>query len=135
MEIGQKIKMLRIKKNLTQQQLATLCGYKSLTTINKIEMGINSVPISSIEKLSLALDTTPAYLMGWDNIEKEVLSNSSMTPLHNFGQRIRDRRIEIGLTQDELAKRSGYTSRSSINKIELGIVDLPQSKMVYTNYT
>ena len=33
------------------------------------------------------------------------------------------------MTQGELASLSGYTSRSSINKIELGLVDIPQSKL------
>lgn len=35
----------------------------------------------------------------------------------------------LGLSQDELAKRTGYTSRSSIAKIEKGLVDLPQTKI------
>jgi len=34
--------------------------------------------------------------------------------------RVRERRIELGLTQEELAKRMGYSSRVSINKIEMG---------------
>ena len=34
------------------------------------------------------------------------------------GDRIRKRRIELDLSQEELAKRCGYTSRSTINKIE-----------------
>ena len=34
-----------------------------------------------------------------------------------------------GMTQDELAKKTGYTDRSSIAKIENGDVDLPQSKI------
>lgn len=34
------------------------------------------------------------------------------------------------MTQDELAKRTGYTDRSSIAKIENGFVDLPISKIV-----
>lgn len=34
------------------------------------------------------------------------------------------------MTQDELARRSGYTDRSSIAKIESGDVDLPQSKIL-----
>jgi repressor LexA len=33
------------------------------------------------------------------------------------------------MTQDELAKKTGYTDRSSIAKIERGDVDLPQSKI------
>ena len=36
-----------------------------------------------------------------------------------IGERIKERRIELGYTQDELAKKCGYKSRSSINKIEL----------------
>ena len=35
-------------------------------------------------------------------------------------KRIRARREELGISQEELAKRIGYRSRSSINKIENG---------------
>ena len=35
-----------------------------------------------------------------------------------FGDRVRDLRISKGITQDELAKMVGYSSRSTINKIE-----------------
>ena len=45
------------------------------------------------------------------------------------GERIRERRIALNLTQDELAKKLGYTSRSSINKIEVDAQHLPQSKI------
>lgn len=38
-------------------------------------------------------------------------------------------REELNMSQDELAKLTGYTSRSSIAKIEKGEVDLPQSKI------
>lgn len=34
------------------------------------------------------------------------------------------------MSQDELAKRSGYTDRSSIARIERGDVDVPQSKIL-----
>ena len=44
-------------------------------------------------------------------------------------KRIRSRREELGISQDELAKRVGYKSRSSINKIELGKNDITQSKI------
>ena len=47
-----------------------------------------------------------------------------------FWDRIRVRREELNLSQDELAKRMGYKSRSTINKIELGINDVSQSKIV-----
>lgn len=37
---------------------------------------------------------------------------------------IKKRRMELGMTQDDLAKLTGYTDRSSIAKIEAGKVDL-----------
>ena len=42
---------------------------------------------------------------------------------------IKKRRIELGLTQTELAKRLGYADKSMIAKIEKGNIDLPQSKI------
>lgn len=45
-------------------------------------------------------------------------------------QNIRKRREALGLSQDALAQKVGYTSRSSIAKIENGDVDIPRSKIV-----
>lgn len=45
-------------------------------------------------------------------------------------QNIRKRRKELRMSQDELARKVGYTDRSSIAKIENGDVDLPQSKII-----
>ena len=43
--------------------------------------------------------------------------------------RIKARREELNISQDELAQRLGYNSRSSINKIEKGLNDIPQAKI------
>ena len=45
-------------------------------------------------------------------------------------ENIRERRIYLGISQDKLAKMVGYTSRSTIARIEKGEIDLPQSKIV-----
>ena len=45
------------------------------------------------------------------------------------GKRIRAARENIGMSQTELAELLGYKSRSSINKIELGYVDMPIDKV------
>ena len=48
----------------------------------------------------------------------------------SIGERIMERRQQLGLTQEELAFRMGYKTKSAINKIELGINDVSQSKVV-----
>lgn len=44
-------------------------------------------------------------------------------------ERIRERRLKLGMTQETLALEAGYTSRSTIAKIEAGRIDIPQSKI------
>ena len=46
-----------------------------------------------------------------------------------IGNIIRQRRIELGMTQEELAHKLGYKSKSSINKIEIGVNGISQSKI------
>lgn len=47
----------------------------------------------------------------------------------NIGKNILSARKRLGLTQEELAARVGYKTKSAINKIELGVRDLPQKKI------
>ena len=47
-----------------------------------------------------------------------------------FGERVRERRQQLGMSQEELAKKLGYTSRSTINKIENGTNDVVQTKVI-----
>ena len=49
--------------------------------------------------------------------------------MSSLGENIKNRRIELGLSQEELADKLGYKSRSTIAKIESGINDLTQSKI------
>ena len=46
-----------------------------------------------------------------------------------IGKKIRTARERLHMTQDELAKLTGYTTRSAINKIELGYRDIPRKKL------
>ena len=47
-----------------------------------------------------------------------------------FHEKLQQLRKQKGLTQEELATKLGYKSKSAINKIELGINDISQSKVV-----
>ena len=78
-KIGENIRRIREKRGLTQEELATRMGYKSKSTINKIEQGVNDIPQSKIIKFAECLNTTPSVLMGWvdedDSTKNAVLAN------------------------------------------------------------
>lgn len=80
-EIGKKIKRRREELRLTQEELAAKMGYKSKSTINKIELGINDVSQRNILKFATTLNTTPAYLMGWEseNVLERKLKSPTIT--------------------------------------------------------
>ncbi len=67
MTLGEKIREARLKKGISQTELAKLLGYKSRSSINKIEVEGRDVPRSMIVKFAQVLGVTPSYLMGWDN--------------------------------------------------------------------
>ncbi|MBQ8468240.1 MAG: helix-turn-helix transcriptional regulator [Clostridia bacterium] len=50
--------------------------------------------------------------------------------METIGQRIHRLRKEKNLTQDDLAKKVGYTSRTTVNKVEKDLIDLPYSKIM-----
>ena len=77
-KIGSNIQKRRKELGLTQEELAMKLGYKSKSTINKIELGINDLPQSKVAKFAEALATTPAYLMGW---EKEEQKNDTIADI------------------------------------------------------
>ena len=66
-ELSKRIKCRREELRMSQDELAKKLGYRSRSSINKIEKGENDVPQSKIMALAIALDTTPEYLMGWDS--------------------------------------------------------------------
>lgn len=67
MTIGERIKSRREELKMTQEELAKKCGYKSRSSINKIELS-RDLPLKKIKLMADALDTTPSYLMGWTDL-------------------------------------------------------------------
>lgn len=66
MELGQRIKSRRELLQMSQEELAKKAGYRDRSSIAKIEQGVNDITQSKIVVFAKALDTTPAYLMGWE---------------------------------------------------------------------
>lgn len=67
MTLGERIKELRIQKGLSQDELALKMGYRTRSSINKIEKGLNIVPLKKLEKLAKILGTTTEYLINGTN--------------------------------------------------------------------
>ena len=87
--IHYRIRERRIELGLSQDQLAAKMGYKSRSSINKIESGQTDIARNKLVKLAEALLTTPAYLMGWEepkskqNPDFQPLSNKSVAPTNS----------------------------------------------------
>lgn len=69
-DLYRNIKQLREAKGLSQDELAKKTGYTSRSSIAKIEKGEVDLPRSKIIAFAEALDTTPAFLMGWEDDNK-----------------------------------------------------------------
>lgn len=81
--LGKRIKKRRLELNLTQEDLAQRMGYKSKAAICKVEGGEDNITSDRVRKFADALETTPAYLMGW-----------SETPIANEIPHLQDWRTE-----------------------------------------
>lgn len=85
MDIGQRIKRIRLEKHLTQDELAFRID-TTKQTIYKYENGIvTNIPASKIEAIANVLNTTPEYLMGWDNKLKSPTVTSDVVEIPVIG--------------------------------------------------
>lgn len=65
--ISERIRTRREALGMTQDELAQRLGFKSRTSITKIESGNRELRQKNIKDIADALDTTPGYIMGWDD--------------------------------------------------------------------
>lgn len=72
MTVGERIKIIREEKGLSQEELAKRLGLKNKSSVCKIEKSGNKVSSPSIYKYAEALGTTVARIMGWSNSDFET---------------------------------------------------------------
>lgn len=70
--IGSRIRNRREELGLSQDELGKRLGYKSRSSINKIELDQRNLTQSKIKAIAEALETTPAYIMGWDEPDQKL---------------------------------------------------------------
>ncbi len=98
MKLGDKVKKRREELGLSQEELAFKMGYKSRTSINKIEKG-RAISQKIIYRLSEVLEVTPAYLMGWeeDPVQEQKKEAAQMDSL------IEEKKDEIRRLFDQMS--------------------------------
>jgi Predicted transcriptional regulators len=97
MTMGDKIHTLRKTKNMTLTELGQRVGVGA-STVRKWETGfIENVKRDKIKKLADALETTPGYLMGWDEA-KETASVKVVPKLRSVA---RLEELDISEEEDE----------------------------------
>lgn len=83
MTIGDLIKQRRLSLGYTLEEVAKQVG-TSKQTIHRYETGIiSNIPSDKIEAIAKVLQTTPAYIMGW---ESEANKYDNIIPLPNMNK-------------------------------------------------
>jgi transcriptional regulator with XRE-family HTH domain len=71
MTIGHRIKERRKYLKMSADELGKRLG-KDRSTIYRYEKGdIENLPLDILEPIAAALETTPQYLMGWNEVQKK----------------------------------------------------------------
>ena len=92
LELYKNIKRIREEKGMSQEELARLVGFKSRSSINKIEMGVNDITQSKLVAIANALGVSPGELMGSD----DTASPAPPAPQKSDGLPERDRTANGG---------------------------------------
>lgn len=121
--IGERIREKRESLHMSQEELALKLGYKSRSSINKIEIDGRNLPQKKIKDIADALQTTPEYIMGW---EKE----SNVKPV----QFSMDSFIQIPLYQPLSCGTGAYVDENMDEFITIPNSMLKPNKQYFANY-
>ena len=103
MTIGDRIKKLREAKGWTQEDLAKEVGYKSRSTIGRIEKNIIDLTPAQITQFAEVLGSSREYIAGW--IDEEPTAES--LEVHEMARQFSKLSSEDKQTIKELLKRLG----------------------------
>ena len=105
-KLGQQIRWHREQLGMSQEELAKKLGYKSKSSINKVETGNQGLTQSKIMQFAEALQTTLGALLSWDS-EAPNIEYTDEQQRQIFSENLR-RHIEMKrLSQKEVADGIG----------------------------
>lgn len=82
-EFAKRVRFLRIRKGLSQDQLAKALGLKNRDSVSKIELGKQDVSTKQIERLADVLEVSIPYLIFGEE-DKDSISLDDMDLLRAF---------------------------------------------------
>ena len=82
-DLSKRIRFLRIRKGMTQEQLASAMGLKNRDSISKIELGKQDISTQQISLLADIFDVSISYLL-FGQIDKEEITLEDMELLKAY---------------------------------------------------
>lgn len=143
--IGQRIKQRRKELNLSVDEVAERLGKNRATVYRYESNDIENLPTTILEPLANVLNTTPAYLMGWEDepyndspiINAFIRNNNTDSKLFKaFLKQKLTRDYDIGNSEYEMLKV--FSKLNSDGKIEAikrieELTYIPKYQTTYTN--
>jgi transcriptional regulator with XRE-family HTH domain len=117
-EFGKLVKNKRIELGLTQEALAER-AHLHHTYVGSVERGERNIAFANIIALARALKVSPKELMPAGEKVLKQHSQHNISEKKAFGNLLKSKRLELGLTQLELAERA-HMDCSYIGAIERG---------------
>lgn len=133
--LGERIRLRRKYLGLTQDELAKKMGYRSRSSVNKIEIGENDIPQSKIVKFAKVLDATPSYLMGWTDNPREFVIKEPLSELPLDIKLLVEARKQSGFEFAKIVERlHSLISEEDILMFEKGYETLdPEMRELYAD--
>ena len=87
MNIGERIKQRRLELGLSQDEVAKKCGYKSRSSVQKLENS-RELPLKKVSLMARALECSETYLMGWSKPDLTVDTAAGSVVIESIPQNL-----------------------------------------------
>ena len=117
--IGSRIRTRREELGLSQDELAKRLGYKSRSSLNKIELDQRNLTQSKIKAIADALETTPSYIMGWNETTDNLLLKTAREKVNSdrfFEKALNEQETLLSLSNEAVQIAKDYSDLDSWGK-------------------
>lgn len=106
-EFGKKLKFYRERANLSQEELARVCGYSGRSAISRIEKGERDLRIDMLKPVCFALGVSPMVFFD-DNYEENNIPDSNLLSIfHQLSERGKDDTLYFAESQLQRELKAG----------------------------